>query len=156
MSNLIPVLSGGASSDLTKRKKMSAIHSHIEERADGSKETIEKRIDFSDDRFMQGDQWLYNPEQADKDSDDAHFREDKSQLTVRERHIIEDGQGNKTIDEKVMTTDDYWSSHGVKLIADGPNREPDKRITLISDFATQKDIFALIGEDRKLLTEGDK
>jgi len=157
MNNLIPIIGGGTSSDLIKKKMVNAILRHTVEKADGSKEIFERTLEASDEKFMQGDQWLWNPAKPDRDADDTHFREDKSWVIQKEKHIIEDAQGNRTIDEKAVKTEDYWSSHGAKLIENAPAHETDKRILLLNDFSIGKDPFGLLGTDKKeLFLEGDK
>ena len=159
MGGFLPSFGSGAKNDLTRKKNMNAMHRHIEEKADGSKKIIERSLEFSDNQFITGDGWLhnpFNPEEKDKEKD--HYREDKSQLIIREKRIEEDAFGNRTIDEFAVKTDDFWSSHGTKLIGNGPAMDFDKRLGLLSDFSLGSNPLDALGskKDQLYLDEGSK
>jgi hypothetical protein len=135
----------GAQNDLSIRKGMTAIHRHIEEKADGSKITHEKTIESIDSKFMRGDPWLHNPAVRNVDKASDCFRSDKTLKIIKETRIKEDKDGNKTIDEKAVRMEDDFETHGAKLIGNSPEIKTDGRISLLGGMSSGKDPFTLLG-----------
>lgn len=156
MNFLIP--SEDPKNGLEIHKKMQVIHRHIEERANGTKETFERSIDFADKKKMDGGKWLNNPYQRyyDDDIDEKHKRCDLTEMTIRETHTFDDGRGNRTIDEKALNMEDLFSSKGTKLIGNSPAIKSDSRLPLLNNFSTSPDAFQIPDIRKKsLLDLGD-
>lgn len=155
-NSLIPIFGSGAQNDLTKRKSIHAIERHFERNADGTSFETERSIESVDERVMAGDQWLWNPNKPDRDKDRDHFREDKLSVLVKEKRTEFDVTGKPIkVDEKAVKTEDFWSSHGTKLIENAPDLSPDNRIPLLNQFASGTDSFKLLGNNEvKNLLEG--
>jgi hypothetical protein len=162
MGKLLPAFSDfGIKNDTHEIKKLNVMHRHIEQRADGTKITVERSLDHEDNVYCSGSDWLVQRNwnwagQRDKSQD--HFRDNKKVTVSRETTIIEDKNGNKTIDEKAVRKEDIWSTHGTKLIGEKPELNKDSRIPMLEDFSIGKNPFKIVGTGKDftpLLGKGD-
>lgn len=147
MGGIIPLFDSKANNDLSEKKSLNLMHRITKERADGSKEIFEKTMDFTQDEFRSGDQWLTNSKPC-SDKDENHFRQLQSSLVVREKHVLEDKEGNRIIDEKALRTDDQFSMHGTKMIRSDLNIRSDKRLILMDKFSSKSDLFKMLGNSK--------
>lgn len=143
MGGLIPIFNSGSKNDLSETHNMSVVHKTIKERADGSKEILERSMDIIQQDYRKGGQWLTNKPTSDRDED--HFRENKATVLIKQKHILDDGKGNREIDEKAIKTEDLRSMHGTKLIRSDLNILPDRRGNLLHKFISNKNPFKMLG-----------
>lgn len=149
------LLSGGAKNDFFEKYDLFASHTHTEEKADGSKEIIQKDLESSEQSYCKGDGWLWNPKKPDLDPGESHFREDKSFVLMKDKRIKKDKFGNKTIEEKAAKTEDSKTLHGTSMIINEPETFIDFRPSLMDNFSSNNDPFHQIGNNKPLLL-GDK
>ena len=130
--------------DFKEKNTMFATHNHTEEHANGSKEITQKDIETSYESYCKGDKWLFNSNRPDTDPDHAHYRKDKSFSLVKEKSIFEDKNGNQTTEEKAVKTEDGFECHGVSIIGDGAEDDPDTRASQLENFSSNSDPFQQI------------
>jgi hypothetical protein len=158
----ITLITSDEFNDLNKNKTLHLVQRHVEEKADGSKVTVERSLEHSDQSYCQGSQWIIpkNPDWSGKQSNpfEKHLRDDKTSTVIRETTIIEDGKGNKIIDEKAIKQEDFDIRNGTKSISPRPELNRDSRQGMLEHFKTGKDPFSILGhgKDFKPLIEGDK
>jgi hypothetical protein len=143
MNGLIPKFNTEPLNDLTEKRSMSVIYRIEKESADGKKEIFEKSLDYAFDEYRKGRQWLNTMPATGKEEE--HLRDVKNSLLVRQKHIIDDGKGNRITDEQAIKTDDFQSMHGTKLIRSDLNIIPDKREKLLEKFASKANPFQMLG-----------
>ena len=147
-------LGNGAKNDLYKKFDLYASHSHIEEKSDGSKEIIQKSLESSEESYNRGDGMLWNPERADSDPEDAHFRNEKSYALLKNTKAKQDCFGNKITEEKAVKTEDSKTLHGTSMIIDEPRKWTDSRPGLLDKFSSNSDPFRQLGSNNTLLLGG--
>jgi len=138
MGNIVTI--GDASNAYNSQRKIYAIHTHIEEKSDGSRITIEKSLDFSKQKDIEGSQWLIpgtSEWHGKEDKDSNHFFTENESFIEKVRITTDDGKGNKTIDEKAVKKEDFTRIKGTKRISNQPDIDFDKRQWLLEDFASQ-------------------
>jgi len=136
----------GAINGLTTSQSLNIVHRHIEEKADGSKFSNERTMEYSFKDVIKGDPWLIpknNNYKHDKQEDTS--RQTERLLTIRTSSIIDDGKGNRIIDEDAIQTKDFSESKGIALISNEPETPNDERGKLIYDFPREQNPLKLIG-----------
>jgi hypothetical protein len=146
MGGYIPEFEENTSEGWANRQIMSIQHRHIEEKADGSKKSYERTLDYLNTHVVDGGKWLrpVTPNFFDKDKDSLHRNKKDSALTVTERTTLDDGRGNKTITEDAYKMEDSRIIKGTKLISDKPDLIEDKRGEFLLPFQNAPDIFSMI------------
>jgi hypothetical protein len=149
MGGFLPTFPGmDVTNDTHEIKKLNIMHRHVEERADGTKITVERSLEHEDNVYCKGSDWLVNKNpnwDGQQDRPQDHFRDNKKFTLARETTIIEDKNGNRTIDEKAVRKEDIWSTHGTKLIGDRPERNRDSRNLLLEEFTVGGNPFQILG-----------
>ena len=87
MGKLLPEFSDfGVKNDTHEIKKLNIMHRHIEQRADGTKLTIERSLDHEDDVYCKGSDWLVIKNSnwdGKRDKPQDHFRDNKKVTVAR-------------------------------------------------------------------------
>lgn len=152
MGGFIPDFENCTNDGLAEKKTLFIQRRRIEEKADGTKKSFERTLDFAETRQSDGGKWLISakPNFFDKDKDFMHRKKKEKSLTVTERSITEDAQGNKSITEDAYKMEDFEVIKGTKLIGNRPEISFDNRPELIAPFQKSPDIFGLLGSKDKI------
>jgi hypothetical protein len=149
MGGFLPALSGlNSTNDLTESKTLNLVHRHVEIYPDGRKVSLERTQEEINTSYCKGTDWLIakgSSWDGKRDRPEDHFREDKKVIITRQTKTTENPDGTKIIDEIAGKKEDFFSSHGTKLISDNPEIPFDNRDSKIQNFLTTDNPLTLLG-----------
>jgi len=133
MSNLFPSFRPPQQNDMSRKHSLNIIRKKTIERADGSNELHERSLDYSTNTHAKGHDWLSGSKKNRMPNED-HFRQDSSQITVRDKTIIDDGMGNRITEENAFQLGNDSSTSGTLLIGNKRETKTDERGLLFNKF----------------------
>ena len=145
MSNFIPNLRPPQKNDLTKKQTLNVIHKRTAQHADGSGEMYEKSLDYSTSTHAEGSEWLGGRKKFRLPNED-HFRQDSSQIVVRDKKVINDGRGNILTEEHAFQVGNESTSSGTLQIGNRPEIKADKRPELYDKFSSSSNAFTFFSK----------